>query len=130
LLTTASTIAMSKLATGALPSGVTASNIWTASTGVTTAITGYNNYLILAQAQLSLTTAGAYSIYANYSASSSMTSPTALGTFAEYIPVSGSHNYGLITFANYSPGASSTFYMQVGSASTIAGASLLVIGFN
>lgn len=123
-------IPLAALATGALPIGITTSNIWSASTGVSTAISGYNNYIVLAQAQVSLTTAGAYSIYINASASPSMSSPTVLGNFAQWVTVSGSHNYGLSTFASYSPGASTTFYMQIGSASTVPSANLLVIGLN
>ena len=113
-----------------LPAAVSASKTWTASTGVTTAITGYNTYIVLAEATVSLSAAAAITFFVNWSASSGMTSPTSIGSIAEWIPVSGSHNYGIKTFAIYAPGSSSTFYMQINSNSTIAGGSLIVIGIN
>jgi hypothetical protein len=113
-----------------LPAAVSASKTWTATTGVTTAITGYNTYIVLAEATVSLSTAAAIAFYVNWSASSGMTSPTQIGAIAEWIPVSGAHNYGIKTFAIYAPGSSSTFYMQIGSSSSIAGGSLIVIGIN
>ena len=113
-----------------LPAAVSASKTWTASTGVTTAITGYNTYIVLAEATVSLSAAAAITFFVNWSASSGMTSPTSIGSAAEWIPVSGSHNYGIKTFAIYAPGSSSTFYMQINSNSTIAGGSLIVIGIN
>ena len=113
-----------------LPAAVSASKTWTATTGVTTAITGYNTYIVLAEATVSLSAAAAITFFVNWSASSGMTSPTSIGAVAEWIPVSGSHNYGIKTFAIYAPGSSSTFYMQINSNSTIAGGSLIVIGIN
>ena len=113
-----------------LPVAVSASKTWTASTGVTTAISGYNTYIVLAEATVSLSAAGAVTYYVNWSTSSSMTSPTSIGAIAEYIPASGTHNYGIKTFAIYVPGNQTPVYMQMGSNSTIAGGSLIVIGIN
>jgi hypothetical protein len=126
------TVYPTSLVAGALPAIVTTSNVFNLTgTTVSSAITGYNNYIILVTFYGKATTASTYpKILLNRSASALMTSPTTMLTVQEYYP-DNANTYTMSGFVLYQPGSSSTFYLQLASqlanAPTLSG---IVIGIN
>jgi hypothetical protein len=126
------TVYPTSLVAGALPAIVTTSNVFNLTgTTVSSAITGYNNYIILVTFYGKATTAATYpKILLNRSASALMTSPTTMLTVQEYYP-DNANTYTMSGFVLYQPGSSSTFYLQLASqlanAPTLSG---IVIGIN
>lgn len=136
------TVPLASIASGNLPASVSTSNVWTigpwasGTAPISTAITGYNDYIIVVTANATASTAANLYLNVNTSASSSMTSPTSRVATAQWATTTGStalHN--LSCSGAYSPGSTTTFYIQAaltassGTATTNA-VTVTVIGIN
>ena len=125
-------VPLANLVAGALPATVTTSNVFALSgTTVSSAITGYNNYIVLVTMYTRATTASTYpKVLLSRSASSSMTSPTTMLTVQQWFP-DNTNTYTMSGFVLYQPGSASTFYLQLTSqlatSPTLSG---IVIGLN
>lgn len=136
------TVPLTILASGSLPTSVSTSNLWnlgtwsSGSAPISTAITGYNDYIIVVSGNAKASVAANLYLNVNVSASSSMTSPTSVLATATYATTAGSTAiYNLSCSGAYSPGSTTTFYAQAaltassGTATTNS-VTVTVIGIN